>query len=138
MSATKFFRRTLATLIVVATVFFASTVEAATQTYEGVGVFTITAGETQNFAKKQAKLAAERDALEQIYLFIKSQSSAKNFEMFKDEIITIAAGCMNVLQTKFDVNKDDDFFVITATVIAEIDPDEIPKAVERERKKRLQ
>ena len=137
MSWTKFFLRILTP--VVAILFFASVAEAKMQIYEGIGIFTITAGETQNFAKKQAKLYAERDALEQIYLFVKSQSSEKNFDLTKDEIITVAAGRMNVLKTKFFTAKDDENrFVITATVIAEIDADEIPEAVERERQKRLQ
>ena len=126
------------TALVAAIVLNMSPAEAETQTYEGTGVFTITQGETQNVAKKRAKLEAERDALEQIYLYVKAQSSSKNSKLTKDEIVTVAAGLMNVLKTKFDVTKEDEFFVVTATVIAEIDPDEIPEAVEREKNRRLQ
>ena len=125
------------TALVAAIVLSVSPAEAETQTYEGTGVFTITQGETQNVAKKRAKLEAERDALEQIYLYVKAQSSSKNSKLTKDEIVTVAAGLMNVLKTKFAVTKEDGFFVVTATVIAEIDPDEIPEAVEREKNRRL-
>ncbi len=125
------------TALVAAILLSVSPAEAETQTYEGTGVFTITQSETQNVAKKRAKLEAERDALEQIYLYVKAQSSSKNSRLTKDEIVTIAAGLMNVLKTKFDVKKEDGFFVVTATVIAEIDPDEIPEAVEREKNRRL-
>ena len=125
------------TVLVAAILLSVSPAEAETQTYEGTGVFTITQGETQNVAKKRAKLEAERDALEQIYLYIKAESKSKNFKLTKDEIVTVAAGLMNVLKTKFAVTKEDGFFVVTATVIAEIDPDEIPEAVEREKNRRL-
>lgn len=125
------------TVLVAAILLSVSPAEAETQTYEGTGVFTITQGETQNVAKKRAKLEAERDALEQIYLYVKAQSSSKNSRLTKDEIVTVAAGLMNVLKTKFAVTKEDGFFVVTATVIAEIDPDEIPEAVEREKNRRL-
>lgn len=125
------------TALVAAILLSVSSAEAETQTYEGTGVFTITQGETQNVAKKRAKLEAERDALEQIYLYVKAQSSSKNSRLTKDEIVTVAAGLMNVLKTKFAVTKEDGFFVVTATVIAEIDPDEIPEAVEREKNRRL-
>lgn len=126
------------TALFAAIVLSVSPAEAETQTYEGTGVFTITQGETQNVAKKRAKLEAERDALEQIYFYIEAQSKSKNFKLTKDEIVTVAAGLMNVLKTKFDVKKEGGFFVVTATVIAEIDPDEIPEAVEREKNRRLQ
>ena len=115
-----------------------SAAEAAVQTYEGVGVYTITEGETQNVAKKRAKLDAERAALEQIYLYVKSQSTSKNSRLTKDEIITVAAGQMLVLKTNFTVAKENGNFVVTAIVIAVIDPDAIPEAVERERKRGLQ
>ena len=137
MSLNKFFRRTTALLTIVACSLFAEAVEAETQLYEGIGVYTILKDETPDFAKKQAKLDAERNALEQIYLYVKSQSASKNSKLTRDEIITVAAGKMNVLKTTFAMNKDAGNLVVTATVTAEIDPDEIPEAVERERQRRL-
>ena len=126
----------LTALLIVAGLLTASVAEA--QTYEGIGEYTVSEGETQNFAKKQAKLDAERNVLEQIYLYVKAQSSSKNSALTKDEIIAVAAGRMIVRQTKFSVAKVGGVFVVTAKVIAEIDPDEIPEAVEREKQRRLQ
>ncbi|MBR1646697.1 MAG: hypothetical protein IJ685_07970 [Selenomonadaceae bacterium] len=138
MNFKKFFRQTSAALTIVACLLFAETGQAEIQIYEGIGIYTILNGENHNFAKKQAKLKAERDILEQIYLYVSSVSKSEISNLSKDEIITVAAGKMSVLDTKFFVSKENGSFVVTATITAEIDPDEIPEAVEREKKTRLQ
>lgn len=127
----------IAALLTVGIFFCATTAHAETKIYTGVGEYSIMQGETHNFGKQRAKKIAERDVLEQIYFYIKSQSSMENFHLTKDEIVTITAGLMRVINTKFSTTKDGEFFVVKATVIAEIDPDEVPAAVEREKKNRL-
>lgn len=122
--------------LIVTIFFFAATTHAEMQTYEGIGEYLVMPGETHDFAKQRAKKIAERDALEQIYIYVLSESSAKNSNLAKDEIIVISAGLMNVLKTKYSVTKAEGSFLIKAVVIAEIDPDEIAEAVEREKKRR--
>ena len=125
--------------ILIAGIFFFATIAyAEVRVYEGVGEYWITKGETMSFARQRAKEIAERDALEQIYLYVSSQSSVKNLQLDKDEIITIAAGLMYVTNTKFSVATDNGVFIAGVVVTAEIDPDEIPAAVEREKQKHLQ
>lgn len=128
----------IAALLIVGLFFNATTAQAEVKTYEGVGEYWITKGETLNAAKQQAKKFAERDALEQIYLYVKSQSSAKNSRLTKDEIISIVAGLISsITNTKYFTNMKDGILVVTAVVIAEIDPEKIPEAVERHKNKKL-
>ena len=117
-------------------IFCATTAHAEMQTYEGVGEYSIMQGETLNAAKQQAKKIAERNALEQIYFYVRSDSSSKNSTVDKDEVITIAAGLMNVLKTTYAVSKEDGSFVVKAVVVVEVDPDKIAEAVEREKQRR--
>lgn len=116
--------------------FLTATVHAETKIYEGTGEYLVMQGETHNFAKQKAKKIAERDALEQIYFYLSSKSNVKNSDLTKDEIITISAGLMNVLKTKYSVEKSEGSFLIKAVVIAEIDDDKIAESVEREKKRR--
>lgn len=119
-------------------VFFTASATAQLQTYEGVGEYRITQGETHNFAKQRAKEIAERDALEQVYVYVSSDSTVRNAALNKDEVITIAAGLMYVTHTKSFMGKEDGFFVAKAIVVAKIDTDAVVEAVEREKKLRLQ
>ena len=116
--------------------FLTATAHAEMQTYEGVGEYSIMQGETLNAAKQQAKERAERDALEQIYFYVRSDSSSKNSTVDKDEVSTIAAGLMNVLKTTYDVSKEDGALLVKATVVVEVDPDKIAESVEREMQRR--
>lgn len=128
----------IAALLIIGCIFFTASAQAEMQTYEGIGEYWITQGETYNFAKQQAKKIAERDALEQVYVYVRSQSEVKNSELSKDEIITIAAGLLYVTDTKYSMSKADDFIVAKAIVIATIDTAAVVEAVEREKKARLQ
>lgn len=123
-------------LAVLTLIFCATTAHAEMQTYEGVGEYSIMQGETLNAAKQQAKKIAERNALEQIYFYVRSDSSSKNSTVDKDEVITIAAGLMNVLKTTYAVSKEDGSFVVKAVVVVEVDPDKLAEAVEREMQRR--
>ena len=128
--------RKILALAVLTLIFCAATAHAEMQTYEGVGEHSVMQGETLNAAKQQAKKIAERDALEQIYFYVRSDSVSKNSVVDKDEVITVAAGLMNVLKTTYDVSKEDGSFLVKATVVVEVDPDKIAEAVEREKQRR--
>lgn len=108
----------------------AAPAHAETKIYRGVGEYFLT-DETVDFAKNRAELSAERDALEQVCLFVKSHSAAKNFSLEDDEIIIVATGILRVIDTEFAVDNDAEGIKITAIVTAEIDNDELEKLLER-------
>ena len=103
---------------------------AETKVYQGVGEHFMT-DETIESAKNKAELMAERDALEQVCFYVKSQSASRNSRLNTDEIITIAAGILRVTDTKFKINDDNNGLRITAIISADIDIDELEKLLER-------
>lgn len=124
-------------LLIIGIFICGATAHAEIQTYEGTGEYLLMEGETQNFGKERAKKIAERDALEQVYLYVRSLTSVKNSNLTKDEIITISAGFMCVVDKKFSVTCEYGSFIIKAVVIAEINPDEVAEEVEHEKRRRL-
>ena len=117
----------------------ASTVGAEIKTYEGVGVYYMkSTSETLENSKSEAKKYAERDVLEQIEIYVASESEVRNLRLTEDELVTIAAGIMSVTNVhyKFSTSADDKF-MIECRLKATVDTDKIPELVERERKARL-
>ena len=129
------FKRTAA-LLIVTILFAAATAHAEIKIYTGIGEYTMN-DKTIEFAKNQAELIAERNALEQVKLYIKSNSRIVNSKLVEDEIIVIAAGILHVKDTKFEIDDDADEFIVKAFVTAEIDVDELKKLLEHEIKTRL-
>ena len=125
-------------LWLIGSILFTAQASAQIQTYEGVGEYWLERGDTLDYAKKKATALAERDALEQVYIYVSSDSTLRNSDLSKDEIITIAAGLIYVTGKKFSVSKADGNFVVRATVNAEIDIAAVVEAVEREKQSRLQ
>ncbi len=125
-------------LWLIGSILFTAQASAQIQTYEGVGEYWLERGDTLDYAKKKATALAERDALEQVYIYVSSDSTLRNSDLNKDEIITIAAGLIYVTGKKFSVSKADGNFVVRATVNAEIDIAAVVEAVEREKQSRLQ
>ncbi len=125
-------------LWLIGSILFTAQASAQIQTYEGVGEYWLERGDTLDYAKKKATTLAERDALEQVYIYVSSDSTLRNSDLSKDEIITIAAGLIYVTGKKFSVSKADGNFVVRATVNAEIDIAAVVEAVEREKQSRLQ
>ena len=106
------------------------------QTYEGVGEYFIT-DETIDFAKNQAELIAQRDILESICVYVKSQSNMINHELGNDEIITVGAGILRMIDTKFSITANDIGVSVKSFVTAQIDTDELEKLLEQEIKRRV-
>ena len=123
-------------LWLIGSIFVTAQASAQIQTYEGVGEYWLESGDTFDYAKKKATTLAERDALEQVYIYVSSDSALRNSDLSKDEIITIAAGLIYVTGKKFSVSKADGLFVVKATVNAEIDTAAVVEAVEREKQRR--
>ncbi len=110
---------------------------AAVESYEGIGVYYMeNESELVDDAKERAKMFAEIDILEQISLKVGSYSTARQSDLTRDEIETIVAGIMNVTDTKYDMNYENNIMVITATVNAEVDIDKVNELLEREIKRR--
>lgn len=130
------FRRAAIWLIFFASFFLSTTVHAEFQTYEGVGEYFMT-DETIDFAKNQAELAAERNILEKVSVYVQSEASMIDNALDNDEIITIAAGILRVINTKFSITAEDEFINVKSFVTAQIDIDELDKLLEQEIKNRL-
>ena len=135
MDSRKIFRRVVSILFVVSIMLFTSATHAEIRTYEGVGEYFVKDDESIDFAKNQAELIAERDALEQVKFYIKSKSKSVNSKLLEDEIIVIAAGILHVTNTKFDIEVADSL-IVKSFVTAEIDIDELEKLLEQAIKER--
>ena len=130
MYGRKIFQRTLAAILVAMfTIFGAAVAHAEIKTYEGVGEYSIE-DKTIAFAKSQAELIAQRDALEQVKFFIKSDSHMVNGILKEDEIIAISAGILRVINTKFEIIDDESDSRIKAFVTAEIDTVELARLLD--------
>ena len=130
MSRKNFFQRTLAAILVaIFTILGAAVAHAEVKTYEGVGEYLI-ADETVDFAKNQAELLAQRDALEKVCVYVKSETLTANGMLEDDEIITISAGILHITDTKFKIiGKNGDSYA-KAFVTAEIDTVELEKLLD--------
>lgn len=123
-------------LIIFPILFFMTVTRAEIQTYEGVGEYFVT-DETVDFAKNQAEIIAQRTILEEICVYVKSKSTMIDYELDNDEIITISAGILRVIDTKFSITADDDEIIVKSFVTAQVDTDELEKLLEQEVKRRL-
>ena len=109
---------------------------ACAEVYNGVGEYFIN-DETVEFAKNQAELNAQRDILEKICVYVKGQSIMIDNELDNDEIITISAGILHVIDTKFSMEPKDKWIEVKSFVTAQIDIDELKKLLERAIKERV-
>ena len=128
----------LAAFLFVAVIFFPATSNAEIETFVGTGEHYLSKSDTLQDGKEQAKLLAELDVAEQVAIQIQSISELKNLKLTKDEIITISAALMNVLDIKYSIRQDfDGVLIIAATVTAEVDTEKVPELVEREVNRRM-
>ena len=117
---------------------WSSTVFASVETYVGTGEYTMSEYETQNVAQQRAKAHAERNAQEQAGIFIRSRSKMENFKLTEDEITTMTAGIVKILDVDIQpVIVDKSTFKFIATVTVTIDTNEINHWLEREAQERL-
>ena len=131
-------RKIFASILTFGILIFATAASAEIQNFVGVGEHYIES-ETETLAQAQdkAKLTAELDALEQAQVNIQIYSEMHNFNLTRDEIISITAGILNVTDVKYSLKEDfDGLLIMRAEVTAEIDTDKIAEFVEREIKRR--
>ncbi len=133
MYVKKFFRRIIAVSMAAGAMIitphinelqFMSTVQAAVQTYTGIGEAIIGDRDTMESAKNFAKQEAIRNAQEQAGFYLESYSHERDFELLKDEILTITSGTIQIRDVKYEVKvlDNDGGIKCTATVKAAIDP----------------
>lgn len=132
----KIFRRTLSALVIVLIVLCNAVTHAEVQTYEGYGEYFLDEDETVDLGKEQAALRAERDALEQVKIYVQSHSRAANARLLEDEVIVIVAGILRVIETKHVIAVQDDALIVKAFVKATIDTDELEKLLDNAVKNR--
>ena len=99
--------------------FVASTVNATVETYEGTDeYYVLGAVEDINVARERARENAIRVAREKAGVYIHSYSQSEGSELVVDEIISIASGVLQVIDTVYDVielpNKEGYFFVVVS------------------------
>ena len=124
-------------IIFVLVLICANVAHAAVETFTGVGKYYLESDdETLAYAKEQAELIAERNALEQAAVFVKSYTGIHNFKLSDDDVVEIAAGILYVKDVRFSLDEEfDGVLTVTAMVTAEIDTDEISELIERERRR---
>lgn len=107
-----------------------SVAHASIQTYTGTGEYIMSKKETPEFAESNAKKYAERNALEQAGLFLSSSSTSVNGRLTKDEIITVAGGILQVIDSKFEVIPIQDGYIkYRVTVTVQIDTSKLDEAM---------
>ena len=106
---------------------------------EGIGHYVMGDSESLGEAEERAKIAAERNALEQVEMELDGFSETAEGYLTKDEIEAITAGMLKVLEVKYDIKPNvDDTMMITATVTAEIDTDSLSEAIKHEKQRRIE
>lgn len=136
MNFGKIFRQVVSAMFIAVILFSNSVSHADIKTYEGLGVYYLHDGETIDSAKKKAELNAWRIIVEQVKVDISSYSCLHNLKLPEDEIITIAAGILRVIETKHVIEVEDDALIVKAFVTATIDTDELENILDNAIKNR--
>lgn len=70
--------------------------------------------------QEAGELSAERDALEQVSVYLKARSTMLDNELDEDAVITISTGILRVTDTKFSIEDDAAGLLVKAFVTAAI------------------
>ena len=117
-------------LIVVGSLFFSSTTEAAIEKYIGTGTATITESETQDQVTARATTDALRNARDQVEVYVKNFAQRNAIELGNEDISTIALGLLKLVDKKVEKSVVDDVPQIRVTLTVEIDSDELRRELE--------
>lgn len=126
-------KKFLTALLIVGSLFFVSTAQAAIQTYTGTDDYTVGERETQEDAQNNSKLRALRNAQEQAGLYIRSRSRSKDLELVDDEIVTLTEGIVKIVgapQYRKEILSDGKSILIHTTVTVQIDTDDVDRRLE--------
>lgn len=107
--------------------FFPSATSAEIKNYTGIGEYIMSDFETPEVAKQRAKVYAERNAQEQAGVYVNSYSKMENFELVEDEVFTITAGILKVLNVDYKIVPMEEYggIMYRATIQANIDTDKV-------------
>ena len=111
------------------------TAYAAVETYEGHGEYFMSADETLDYAKSQAKQEAERYISQQVGIKVKSISQASDSTLDYDEIAAFTESLIHITDIRYDLRPDGELIVVRATVKAEVDTEEMEQLAKARRKK---
>ena len=123
-------KKFLTVLLIFGNLFFASTVNAETETYTGKGKATMGESETQEQIIERAKTYALRNAREKAGVYIKTKSRLKDFELVEDDIITLASGVLKITDTQIEKTLVNDTIQVFMTVTVIIDSDELKQNID--------
>ena len=85
--------------------------------------------DTREDAIRLATEAAKRNALEQVATYLESVTIVDGMDVTKDEIRTYTAGLVLVLNQQISTSLDGDVVVIKADVLAQMDTEEVARAI---------
>jgi hypothetical protein len=85
--------------------------------------------DTREDAIRIATEAAKRNALEQVATYLESVTVVSDMDVTKDEIRTYTAGLVIVLNQQISTTLDRDVVVIRADLLAQMDTDEVARAI---------
>lgn len=85
--------------------------------------------DTREDAIRLATEAAKRNALEQVATYLESITVVSDMDVTKDEIRTYTAGLVIVLNQQISTTLDRDVVVIKADLLAQMDTDEVARAI---------
>ena len=101
---------------------------AEVKTYEGIGEYLMSDGETQEIAKMGARLHAIRNAQEKAGVFISSRTAVVNGKLTEDEIMAFTAGLVSVEEVTYKpmpLNDKGGYIKFIANVTVTIDTDDL-------------
>ena len=112
-----------------------SVAHAEIKTCTGTGEYIMSKKETPEFAEINAKIAAERAAIEQAGIYIHSHSKAVNERLTVDEVVTFAGGIVKVEVTDVDAisltGEGKGYIKYRVTVKAQVDTNSINEALNK-------
>ena len=140
---TKFLRRILTAVLIVACALTATFVYAAVQIFDGRGEWHTNDDDNQQIAKQRAQQRAQLDAQKKAGVYLKTFSRTVDLELVEDEVTAVTA---NILELVGDVHFDKKIIPLsdqsstilyTATLKAKIDPDGLFDWFKRDEKQKV-
>lgn len=112
-----------------------SNVSAEVKTYEGTGEFAMI-DEPIQYATDKAKLEAERNISEQVYVYVEGKSESKDSILQHDEVISATESLMKIRYVKYQYSDEGNYILVKAIVTADVDMDDVDKIIARMEEKR--
>ena len=129
----KIIRGTVAAMLIVAGLLTTPIAHAEVKIYTGGGEYIMSDYETFDVAQQRAKQRAERDACEQAGVYVESRTEVRDAQVTADEVVTMTNGILKVVDVNYHrENSDNNTTLIRATVVVNIDSDDVLKWLSRD------